>query len=85
VELYVTSAWTNPKDAKGNVVWTREFFDVMRPFAAPGAHVNYLGGDEGSDGLEAACGAKVARGAVLKAKFDPTNPFRMDLNIRPPR
>jgi hypothetical protein len=38
----VTSAWSDPKDAERNVAWTRQLFDAMRPFAAPGAYVNYL-------------------------------------------
>jgi hypothetical protein len=54
-----------------------------RPFAAQGAYVNYLGGDEGVDGLKAAYGAKLAWLAALKAKFDPTNLFRMNQNIAP--
>jgi len=79
----VTSAWSDPKDAERNIAWTRELFDAMRPFAAQGAYVNYLGGDEGTDGLKAAYGAKLARLAALKAKFDPTNLFRMNQNITP--
>jgi FAD/FMN-containing dehydrogenase len=79
----VTSAWSDPKDADRNVAWTRDFFAAMRPYAAEGAYVNYLGGDEGREGLEAAYGAKLARLAALKAKFDPTNLFRMNQNIAP--
>ena len=79
----VTSAWSDPKDAPRNIAWTREFFDAMRPFAARGAYVNYLGGDEGVAGLEAAYGAKLARLSTLKTKFDPTNLFRMNQNIAP--
>jgi FAD/FMN-containing dehydrogenase len=79
----VTSAWSDPKEAEENIAWTRDFFAAMRPFAAPGAYVNYLGGDEGSDGLKAAYGAKLTRLASLKAKFDPANLFRMNVNIPP--
>jgi FAD/FMN-containing dehydrogenase len=39
--------------------------------------------DEGADGLRAAYGAKLARLAALKAKFDPTNSFRMNQNVTP--
>ena len=66
-----------------NISWTRAFFDAMRPFAAPGAYVNYLGADEGADGIKAAYGAKLVRLAALKAKFDPQNLFRMNQNIAP--
>ena len=79
----VTSAWSDPKDTERNIVWTRDLFAAMRPFAAPGAYVNYLGGDEGKEGIEAAYGAKLERLAVLKAKYDPTNLLRMNQNIAP--
>ncbi|HZD42270.1 MAG TPA: FAD-binding oxidoreductase [Terriglobales bacterium] len=79
----VTSAWSDPGDSDRNIAWTREFFDAMQPFAAPGAYVNYLGGDEGAAGVEAAYGAKLERLAALKAKFDPTNLFRLNHNIVP--
>jgi hypothetical protein len=46
--------------------------------------VNYLGGDEGEEGLRASYGdAKLARLAALKMKFDPGNMFRMNQNVRP--
>ena len=79
----VTSAWSDPKEAERNIAWTRELFNALRPFAAQGAYVNYLSGDEGVEGLKAAYGAKLARLAALKAKFDPTNLFRMNQNIAP--
>ena len=79
----VTSAWSDPMETERNVSWTRDLFAAMRPFAAPGAYVNYLAGDEGNEGLEAAYGAKLSRLAALKAKYDPTNLFRMNQNIAP--
>ena len=79
----VTSAWSDPKEAERNIAWTRGLFNAMRPFAAQGAYVNYLSGDEGVEGLKAAYGAKLSRLATLKAKFDPTNLFRMNQNIAP--
>jgi FAD/FMN-containing dehydrogenase len=80
----VTSAWSDPRDAERNISWTRALFEAIRPYAAPGAYLNYLGGDEGVGGLEAAYGAMLARLAALKAKFDPMNLFRMNQNITPP-
>jgi len=79
----VTSAWSDRKDTDRNIAWTRDFFNAMRPFAGQGAYVNYLGGDEGAEGLKAAYGAKLARLAALKAKYDATNLFRMNQNIAP--
>ncbi|MEW5976831.1 MAG: FAD-binding oxidoreductase [Acidobacteriota bacterium] len=79
----VTSAWSDAKDTSRNITWTRDFFEAMRPFSAPGAYLNYMGGDEGDNGLKTAYGAKLARLRALKAKFDPTNLFRMNQNITP--
>ena len=81
--IVVTSAWSDPQDTEQNIAWTRALFEAMRPFAAPGAYVNYLGGDEGVDGLKAAYGAKLERLAALKKKYDPANFFRMNQNIAP--
>jgi FAD/FMN-containing dehydrogenase len=81
----ITSAWSDPKDAEPNIAWTRELFEAMRPFRAAGVYVNYLGGDEGTEGLEEAYGEKLERLSELKAKFDPTNLFRMNPNIAPPQ
>jgi FAD/FMN-containing dehydrogenase len=79
----VTSAWSDPRDSEENIRWTRELFAALRPYLASGAYVNYLGGDEGEEGLEAAYGAKLARLAALKEKFDPTNLFHLNQNITP--
>jgi hypothetical protein len=81
----VTSAWSDAADTDTNIAWTREFFEAMRPFRATGAYVNYLGGDEGAAGLQAAYGVKLARLAVLKITYDATNLFRMNQNIAPAR
>jgi hypothetical protein len=55
----------------------------MRPFSAEGAYVNYLGGDEGLEGLRAAYGEKLTRLMTLKTKYDGANLFRMNQNIAP--
>jgi FAD/FMN-containing dehydrogenase len=79
----VTSAWSNPQESEQNISWTRGLFAALRPYLAPGAYVNYLGGDEGVEGLEAAYGRKLARLAAIKGKFDPANLFRLNQNIAP--
>jgi FAD/FMN-containing dehydrogenase len=79
----VTSAWSDPNDTEQNVAWTRELFAAMRPFLSDATYVNYLGGDEGVDGVRAAYGAKFERLTILKAKFDPNNMFRMNQNLAP--
>ena len=63
--------------------WAREFWDAMQPWSTGGAYVNYLG-DEGPGRIEAAYGPeKYARLVALKNKYDPTNLFRLNQNIKP--
>jgi FAD/FMN-containing dehydrogenase len=79
----VTSAWTDAAAAEANIRWTRAFWDAMQPFLANAAYVNYLG-EEGEDRVRAAYGAiQYERLAALKKKYDPTNLFRLNQNIKP--
>lgn len=81
--IVVTSAWSDAGDAERNIAWTRELMDALLPYRAPAAYVNYLGGDEGSAGLQAAYGSKLERLAAIKAKYDSANLFRQNPNIVP--
>jgi FAD/FMN-containing dehydrogenase len=79
----VVSEWLNPDDNAQNIAWARESYDVMRPCFTPGRYVNYLGDDDGEDAVAAAYGPNYQRLRTLKAKYDPTNLFHLNQNIRP--
>jgi FAD/FMN-containing dehydrogenase len=81
--LLVVSEWLNPADNSRNIVWARESYDLMRPYFMPGRYVNYLGDDDGEDAVAAAYGPNHQRLRMLKAKYDPTNLFHLNQNIRP--
>jgi FAD/FMN-containing dehydrogenase len=73
-------------EAEKCVRWAREFWDAMQPWSTGGVYVNYLGreADEGTGRIEAAYGPeKYARLVALKNKYDPTNLFRLNQNIKP--
>lgn len=80
--IVVTTMWADPKDTDANIRWTREFWEAMKPFLADAAYVNYLG-EIDEAGMRAAYGKKYERLAELKRKYDPTNFFCMNQNIRP--
>jgi len=80
----VTTMWTDAADSDINIRWTREFWDSMQPFFAEAAYVNYLG-EVNEEGIRAAYGRKYDRLAELKRKYDPTNFFCMNQNIKPAR
>ena len=82
-QLVIVSEWVEPADNARNIAWARESYDAMRPYFASGRYVNYLGDDEGDDAVEAAYGPNYQRLRTLKRKYDPTNLFRLNQNIRP--
>jgi FAD/FMN-containing dehydrogenase len=80
--IVVTTMWTDRKESETNIRWTRRFWEAMKPFLAEAAYVNYLGEVEEED-IRAAYGDKYERLAALKDKYDPTNFFCMNQNIKP--
>ena len=56
----------------------------MQPYATGGVYVNYIGREEedGADQVRAAYGANYQRLVELKQKYDPTNLFRHNQNIK---
>ena len=81
-ELLILAQWDDPAESDRHVGWARAFFEAIRPFAARGVYVNDLGG-EGADRVREAYGANYGRLAAVKAKYDPTNFFRLNQNIQP--
>jgi hypothetical protein len=78
----VWSNWVSSSESEENIKWSRACWEVMRPFLAEGAYVNYLE-DEGDPLARAAYGPNYDRLVALKNKYDPTNFFRMNHNIKP--
>jgi FAD/FMN-containing dehydrogenase len=83
-DVIILAGWTDPTDTQRNIAWTRELFAAWEPHLARAAYVNDLG-DEGEDRARSAYGDNYPRLAALKAKYDPTNLFRLNQNIGPAR
>jgi FAD/FMN-containing dehydrogenase len=83
--LVITSAWDDPALDDANIGWARDLWAAMRPFVVDDVYVNYLEdtGDEGADRVRASYGDHYARLAAIKARYDPTNLFRVNHNIEP--
>ena len=54
----------------------------MEPFASGQVYVNHLDAEEGTR-IRAAYSGNYERLVALKNKYDPTNLFRLNQNIRP--
>jgi FAD/FMN-containing dehydrogenase len=80
--LNIVNGWQDPAQAGANRAWTEEFWQAMRPRAA-GAYVNFLG-DEGELRVRDAYPPATYRRLVeIKNRYDPTNFFRLNQNIKP--
>jgi FAD/FMN-containing dehydrogenase len=79
----VVSQWMSPADNEPCSAWARETYAAMQPFVGAGRYVNYLDHDESGDPVAAAYGPNYRRLQALKAKYDPSNFFHMNQNIRP--
>ena len=84
--LLIVGMWPDPAAKDENVKWVRDLWDAMEPYSSGGVYVNYLGqeADEGAERVKAAYGPeKYERLVALKNKYDPTNLFRLNQNIKP--
>jgi FAD/FMN-containing dehydrogenase len=73
----------DPGKAEQLKKWARDYWAAVHPFDLEGAYPNFMMDDEGEERIKASFGDNYPRLAALKKKFDPTNLFRINQNIRP--
>jgi FAD/FMN-containing dehydrogenase len=74
----------DPDPANGDAItkWCKDYFDALHPYSAGGAYVNFMM-EEGDERVRASFRDNYARLSEVKTKYDPTNFFRVNQNIRP--
>ena len=86
--IIIDAAWLPEEDdtvGASEIAWTRAFFDALQPHRA-GVYVNFLDSDDDASRVREAYGDETYRRlAEVKAKYDPDNVFRNNMNIRPER
>jgi FAD/FMN-containing dehydrogenase len=80
--MNVHGRWPDAGQDPACIGWARELFKAAAPFATGGVYVNFLAQDE-EERVRAAFGPNYDRLAEIKNRYDPTNLFRMNQNIRP--
>jgi len=79
----IIGLWNEQKDDQGGIDWVRATWKSLQPFSTGAAYVNFMS-SEPEDQVRAAYGPeKYARLSALKRKYDPTNLFRLNQNIKP--
>jgi hypothetical protein len=75
----------DPGESEIHVKWTRELWEALQPHATGGVYVNDIGREADGDGdlIPRAYGPSYRRLVEVKNKYDPTNFFRYNQNIKP--
>jgi FAD/FMN-containing dehydrogenase len=83
-DVNVVASWLpeEANEADRHIEWTRRFFHALEPYSR-GVYVNFTSDDAGDRIRKAYTDHQWARLTALKAKYDPTNFFRMNANIPP--
>jgi FAD/FMN-containing dehydrogenase len=72
----------DPANAGKITEWCKNYYDALHPYSAGGAYVNFMM-DEGQERVQASFRDNYGRLAAIKKKYDPTNFFCVNQNIKP--
>ena len=78
----IWAIWKDSADTDKCIRWTRNSWKTLRPFFEPFVYVNVLS-DDVNERVRTAYGPNYQRLVTLKNKYDPTNFFRLNANIKP--
>jgi len=83
-EMSIIAQWIESAADSENVQWARAVWKAAQPYVSAAVYMNHMTADETIDGVRDGYGrAKYEKLAVLKAKYDPDNFFRLNHNIAP--
>lgn len=84
-DLLVHPATDDPADSDTMIRWARACWGALQPFVEHALYVNVLEDDleEGEQRVREAYGSNYQQLVALKNKYDPTNFFRLNANIKP--
>jgi hypothetical protein len=80
-DILFLAQWTDPAQTKLHRDWARSGEEILQPFSE-NAHLLSALDVEGEDVIKTAFGPNLTRLATIKSKYDPTNFFRVNQNIR---
>ena len=72
----------DPANAGKITEWCKNYYDALHPYSAGGAYINFMM-DEGQERVQASFRDNYGRLAAIKKKYDPTNFFCVNQNIKP--
>jgi len=82
LHIAIASSWHDAKMADASMAWVNSAWGALNTFSGGRIYANYLS-VEGEDAVKAAFGKNYSKLAQIKKKYDPSNFFRLNPNIRP--
>jgi FAD/FMN-containing dehydrogenase len=84
--ICIVAAWDDGEVSQPHqhMAWTHACWKALEPLTSSGVYVNFLG-QEGEGRVRAAYGVNYERLVALKNRYDPTNFFALNQNIKPTR
>lgn len=80
----IQSMWAPDSDAgESNQRWVRNAWQAIKPYSTGGNYINFQTFDETDERTAESYRDNYRRLAAVKARYDPTNLFRVNRNIRP--
>ncbi len=82
--LSLDATWEDPLDGERMISWTRQTWQEFKDNTGGGVYLNFAGlGEENDELARAGYGGNYERLRAIKAKYDPINFFRGNINIAP--
>lgn len=82
-DIDVIGQWEDATESTRHIQWVREVWGQMEPLMPHRAYINHIAEDDGTEKVRASYGSNFDRLRQVKAKYDPTNLFRLNPNIAP--
>lgn len=84
-DLGIIGQWQKADEDAEHMNWVRSAYSALEPYSNGRIYANLIGIDQMTDEtqLRATFGVNYERLVTLKRKYDPTNFFRMNQNIKP--
>jgi hypothetical protein len=80
--MIVAGVDPDPANAERIASWAKGCWEALHPHSAGGAYVNFML-EEGQERIRATYRGNYDRLAAIKRKYDPTNLFHVNQNVKP--
>ncbi|HLZ68620.1 MAG TPA: FAD-binding oxidoreductase [Dehalococcoidia bacterium] len=82
-DINLIAQWQDSADSERNIAWGRQLWARVEPLTGGRVYVNHFAADDKPERIRASYGPNYERLLALKQRYDPTNLFSLNPNIKP--